>query len=233
MAIDCNTPDDDELFPITSTGDDADWRQPIPAKRDLLSYAQARKDWRCSDADLAGWIGCNKIDAYQPINGRLYRFSWLEFPVGGDWQARLVKLKYKSASGMTDRTRYVSYAEAVAILKDASPGRDAVADLADAAGLTDNELQSDFLAISLTGEQLTAESLKRSLYIKEQVEDFARSAFGVRRVYKEKEIAKMRLDGISVDDIVALGVPKGQVTAVNKKYNIPSLTPGTKPRVAG
>lgn len=234
MTTDCSKITDEPATPEPfDAADDADWRQPIPHRRDLLSHAQARKDWRCSDADLAGWINSNRVDAYEPINGRLYRFSWLEFPVGADWQARLVKLKYKSASSMADRTRYASYAEAIAILKDAAPGRDTVAILADAAGLTGNELEWELLAISLTGEPLTADSLTHSIYIKEQVKDFALSAFGVRRVYERKEILKMRQSGMSVDSIVALGVPKGQITKLNKEKKIQPLTPGTKPRLAG
>ncbi len=195
-----------------------------------LTHAKAKQAWNCGDADLAGWVNSNKVLAYREIGERLYPFNWFSLQAGDNWRARLPNLLYCLKPGAGEKPRYLLHAEAVVLINEASPDCDAVAVLADKAGLLDNALHSGLWAINLLGEPLTANSLTRCIFLKEQVEAFAQSAFGVKRVYSDKEIVAMRHNGDSVDAIVAKGPSKHRVTGLNDRYKIPSLKTGPKKR---
>ena len=128
---DCNvsTPDDDEPFQITGTGNDAEWLQPIPPRCDLLDYAQAKSTWKLTKdddayANLAGWINSGRVLAYsQTADGYLSRLNWLEFREPDRWQDVIEWLLFQPVPGFDPQqeTRYLTYDAVISILKKHNP----------------------------------------------------------------------------------------------------------------
>lgn len=164
--------DDDEPFSLTGTGTDADWLLAIPPRRDLLTYAQARSDWKCSDADLAGLVNANRVDAYELKSGQLSPFQWTGMLPTGNWRTMLPTLLFNPVPDFDpeSETRYLDYPAAIALLKKRNPKLDAVAMLEQETGAATGELNWSLLAISLNSEPLTVEPLTRSIYRVEQVQ---------------------------------------------------------------
>ena len=173
MTIDCNKITDE---PATSepfnAADFSDWLEPIPYRRDLLSYAQARKEWKYDDATLAGLINASRISAFKEENGQLLPFNWLGMLPTGKWRTQLPTLLLKPVPDfeLESETRYLDYPSALALLKKHNPKLDAAAMLEQETITAAGELNWSLLAISLTGEPLTAESMTRSLYMLSQVQ---------------------------------------------------------------
>ena len=171
MTIDVTTPDDDdEPFPITGTGNDTDWLVSVPAKRDLLTYGQARSKWKFSDADLAGSIYSSRVSAFKPENGQLSPFNWFDLR-GDDWRTQLLTLMfYPTPDFDPESSRYMDYPTALALLKKHNPKLDAVAMLVQETGAATGRLNWNLLAIKLTGKGFTPDDLPDCIYITSQVQ---------------------------------------------------------------
>ena len=237
---DCNvsTPDDDEPFPITGSGDDAEWIEPIPPKRDLLTYAQARKEWKYDDATLAGLINASRISAFKEENGQLIPFNWLGMRADGNWRTQLPTLLLKPVPDfeLESETRYLDYPSALALLKKHNPKFDAAAMLEQETITAAGELNWSLLAISLTGGELTPDSLKDSLYIGIQVQSLI-DRIKVKKeptrkngVYKltTKQIEDYHRAGLTQEEIKALGVRLCRVRKVTA--GMKHCQRGTKPK---
>ena len=163
---------DDEPFPITGSGDDADWIEPIPHRRDLLSYAQARKEWKYDDATLAGLINASRISAFKEENGQLLPFTWLGMLPIHKWRTQLPTLLLKPVPDfeLESETRYLDYPATLALLKKHNPKLDAAAMLAQETGAATGELNWNLLAINLTEKKVAPDSLVDSIYILSQVQ---------------------------------------------------------------
>ena len=103
--------DDEPMEPVVfDESDFHDWFQKPIEKESLLSYMDARKIWRCTDADFAGWINAGKIDAYYEYKGKIVKFNWMNFPKGSGWKFIIKTLYYYDNNfDYKNATRYISY----------------------------------------------------------------------------------------------------------------------------
>ena len=244
---DCNvsTPDDDEPFPITGSGDDAEWIEPIPPKRDLLTYAQARNDWRCSDADLAGWINSGRVMAYsQTADGYFSPFNWLRFPATDSWQNEIRWLLFNPVPDfeLESEARYLDYADTIKLLKKHDPKLDAAGFLAKGAIgraeinraeiCTKGWPMPDLLAITLNSFELTPDNLPDCIYIRSQIQSLVARKEPTRKngdySLTTKQIEDYHRAGLTQEEIKALGVRLCRVRKVTA--GMKHCQRGTKPK---
>lgn len=200
----CDSITDDEPFPITGSGDDADWIEPIPPDGKLVDYEKVKEFLTATDADMLGWTLGQFLQPYRKSGQTFIPFNWMEIAPRSDWRGLLEKTWYSrndvAEFDATTPARYLDYTTALSRL-----GGD-VGVLLDAAGANDADpkLRDDLLAIDPFHAQPSKARIHRCIFLEEQVDRLAAQS-GVKDVPVP----------VAVDDVASEKSPRTRETVIN------------------
>ena len=169
----CDSITDDEPFPITGSGDDAEWIEPIPPDGKLVGYEKVKEFLAATDADMLGWTLSQSLQPYRKSGQTFIPFNWMEITPRSDWRGLLEKTWYSRNDVVefdaTIPARYLDYTTTLNRLG----GKESV--LLEATGASDvnPKLRDDFLAIDPFHAKPSEATLHRCIFLEEQVDRLA------------------------------------------------------------